>query len=213
MASSDSALAPLEGKTSTLFFVAAGLMGIVAGLFAAEVFMGRGVDTLLSIAGPAGFGVAFSGLLGLYPTLVDWTPRLARAGAIALGIGVAGALILVVGGVGELVGLYAEAPDWVDAANMLLLIGVILGFGTFGIGVLRTGTHSRTVGLLMLWPPVVFGGIIVVVGVLILGGTFPHWVHVGHSGSEALVYLSIGYLIQTGERPADRAQSMADSPA
>lgn len=213
MTRSDSALAPLEGKTSTLFFVAAGLMGIVTGLFAAEVFMGRGVDTLLSIAAPAGFGVALLGLLGLYPTLVDRTPRLARAGAIALGIGVAGALILVVGGAGELVGLYAEAPGWVDAANLLLLIGVILGFGTVGVGVLRTGTHSRTVGLLMLWSPIVFGGIIIIVGTFILGATFPHWVHVGHSGSEALVYLGIGYLIRIGKRPADHTQSMADSPA
>lgn len=213
MTGSDSALAPLEGKTSTLFFVAAGLMAIVAGLFAAEVFIGRGVDTLLSMAGPAGFGVAFLGLLGSYTTLVDRTPRLARAGAISLGIGVAGALILIVGGAGEFVGLYAEAPGWVEAANLLLLIGVILGFTTFGVGVLRTGTHPRTVGLLMLWPPVVFGGIIVLVGVFILGGTFPHWVHVGHSGSEALVYLSIGYLIRAGERPTDRAQSTTDSPA
>lgn len=212
MTGSDSALARLEGKTSTLFFTAGVIMGIVAGLFAAEVFMGRGVDTLLSIAGPAGFGVAFLGLLGLYPTLVNRTPRLARAGAVSLGIGVAGTLILVVGGVGELVGLYAEAPGWVDAANFLLLIGVILGFSAFGVGVLRTGTHSRSVGLLMLWTPVVFGGFIIVVGTLILGATFPHWIHVGHSGSEALVYLSLGYLVRIGKRPVDRAQSTADSP-
>lgn len=213
MTKSDSALGPLEVKTSTLFFVAAGLMAIVAGLFAAEVFMDRGVDTLLSIIGPAGFGVALLGLLGLYPTLVDRTPRLARAGAIALGIGVVGALILVVGGTGELVGLYLEAPSWVDAANLLLLVGVILGFSAFGVGVLRTGTHSRTVGLLMLWPPIVFGGIVIIVGTFILGGTFPHWVHVGHSGSEALVYLSIGYLIRNGKLPTDSAESTTDSPA
>lgn len=212
MTVSDTVVAPLEGKTASLFFVAAGLMSIVAGLFAVEVFMEREVETLLGIGGPAGFGIAFLGLLGLYPTLGDRSPRLARAGAISLGIGVAGALILIVGRAGEFVGLYAEAPGWVDAANLLLIIGVIVGFGAFGVGVLRTGTQSRSVGLLMLWPPVVFGGIIMLVGVFILGGTFPHWVHVGHSGSEALVYLSLGYLVRTEEPHRDRAQSRTDSP-
>jgi hypothetical protein len=50
-------------------------MAIVAGLLAVEVFMERGVGTLLGMGGPAGFGVTFLGLLGLFPTLVDRTPR------------------------------------------------------------------------------------------------------------------------------------------
>lgn len=210
MAGSDSVLAPLEGKSSPLFFVAAGLMVIVAGLFAAEVFLDREMETLLGMFAPAGFGVAFLGLLGLYSMLIDRASWLARVGAISLGIGVIGALILVVGHTGELAGMYADAPVWVDAANLLLLVGVILGFGAFGVGALHTGTHSRAVGFLMLWPPVVFGGI---TGTFVLGATYPHWVHVGHSVSEVLVYLSVGYLVRTGERSTDRAQSTADSPA
>jgi hypothetical protein len=59
--------------------------------------------------------------------------------------------------------------------------------------------------------PVVVGGFIVVVGVH-FGHTFPHWVHVGHSGAEILVYLSVGYLVRTGERSTARAQSTTDSP-
>ncbi len=207
MAEDDTVLAPLENKSSPLFFVAAGLMGIVAGLFAAEVFLDRGMETLLGIFAPAGFGIAFLGLLGLYSTLVDRASWSARVGAIALGIGVVGTLVLVVGHTGELAGLYAEAPAWVGAGNLLLLVGVVLGFGAFGVGVLRTGTQSRSVGLLLLWPPVVFGGLIIVVGTFILGANFPHWVHVGHSFSEAVVYLSIGYLIRTGERSTERARS------
>jgi len=203
----DSVLAPLAGKSSPLFFVAAGLMAIVTGLFAAEVFLDRGMETLLGIFAPAGFGIAFLGLLGLYSTLVDRAPWSARVGAIALVIGVIGTLVLVVGHAGELAGLYAEAPAWVAAANLLLLGGVVLGFGAFGVGVLRTGTQSRPAGLLLLWPTVVFGGLIIVVGTFILNASFPHWVHVGHSASEAVVYLSLGYLIRSGEPATDRAQS------
>lgn len=196
MAGSDSVLSPLKGKSSTLLYLAAGLLIVVAGLFALSL---ESSGPLLGTLAPAGFGFACLGLLGLYPTLVDRSPRLARAGAIFLGIGVAGALILVVGNAGELAGLYAKAPAWLDAANLLLIIGgVTLGFGIFGVGVLRTGTYSRSVGLLMLWPPVVFGVIVIIVATLILGLTLPHWIHAADSGALGLVFLGIGYLVRPG---------------
>lgn len=200
MADRDGLFAPLERRSAALFFLAGGLMVVLVALFVTGREPGSG-DPLLGTVAPAGFAAAFLGLLGLYPTLVDRIPWSARAGAIFLGIGVAGTLILIVGNAGELAGLYVEAPVWVDAANLLLIIGgVTLGFGIFGVGVLRTDTYSPTVGLLMLWPAVVFGVGIIVVGTFILGITFPHWIHKVHSASEAVVYLSLGYLLRSTQR-------------
>lgn len=214
MANPGGVLKSLEGYSVGLFFVAAGLMVVTVGLFATEVVMDRSMDTLLGLFAPAGFGAAFLGVLGLYPRLAERSPRLAGAGALALAIGVAGAIILVAGHIGQLAGIVESQPAWVTAANLPLLFGgIILGFGTFAVGGLRTDAYSQAVALLMLWPVVVFGIGLIVVGTFVLQITYPHWVHVVHSGSEALVYLGIGYLVRTGHTPPDRAESLTDSPA
>lgn len=211
MTERDGLLGPLDGRSVPLFVVAAGLMVITAGLFAAEVFMDRGMDTVLGLFAPPGFGVAFLGLLGLYPELVDEAPRLARLGAVALVLGVAGATVLLVSHFSELVGLFASQPAWATAANLPLLVGVVVGFGAFGIGGLRTDAYAGSIGLLMLWPAVVFGGIIF--GSIVLSVTYPHWVHVGHSASEAAIYLGIAYLVRVGKTATDRADSPTASMA
>lgn len=212
MGDRDGLFAPLERRSAALFFLAGSLMVVLVALFAAGRHPGSG-DPVLGIVAPAGFAAAFLGLLGRTPALRERAPRLAWAGAVVLVIGVAGAVTLVVGNVAQLVGVYAEKPVWVSVANLPLLLAVLLGFGGFGVGSLLIGAHSRTISLLMLWPAVAFGVVIIIVGTFILGVTFPHWVHIGHSASEAVVYLSLGYLLRRTQRSTDRAQSTADSPA
>lgn len=214
MTGRDGLLGSLERQRSTLFYLAGLLMVVVAALFAAEVFMDRELETLLGTAAPGGFAVAFLGGLGLYATLRERSPWLARTGAVGFVIGVVGGVVLVAGHGAEVVGLVDEAPPAIDAANLLLFFGgLILGFGTYGVAILRTGTPTPSIGLLMLWPAVVFGGIIILVLTFILGATLPHWVHVGHSLSEAVVYLAIGYLVRPGTGISDPAAPRADSPA
>lgn len=213
MADRDGLFASLERRSAALFFLAGGLMVVLVALFATGSEGGAGGDPLLGIVAPAGFAAAFLGLLGRTPALSDRAPRLAWAGAAVLVIGVAGAVPLVVGNVAQLAGVYAEQPVWVSAANIPLFLAVLLGFGVFGVGSLLTGAHSRSISLLMLWPAVVFGVVIILVGTFILGVTFPHWFHTAHSASEAVVYLSLGYLLRKTPPSTDRAQSTADSPA
>lgn len=213
MAANDGLLGSLEARRTSLFYLAGGLMVLVAGLFAAEVFMDRELETVLGTVAPGGFGIAFLGALGLYATIRERSPWLARTGAVAFGVGVAGALVLVVGNGAAVVGLYAEAPAAIDPANLLLIVGLLLGFGAYGVGALRTGTPSRTVGVLMLWPAVVFAGIIIVVLTLLMAVSLPHWVHVVHSLSEAAVYLALGYLVRPDTRASEPAAPRTDSPA
>lgn len=198
-------------KTITLFAVAAGLMAITAGVFAAEGVLDSDMDLLLGLFAPGGFGIAFLGVLGLYPALADRARTLARAGALFLVIGVIGAIVLVVSHLAQLAGVLADQPTVVTAANLPLLLGVVLGFGAFAIGGIRTAAYSGTVGLLLAWPAVVFGGLILG---SVSGITYRHWVHIAHSGSEAIVYLSVAYVIRTSRAPADRtAHDVSEAPA
>lgn len=194
-----------------LFLVAAALWIVVAALYGAEVFLNRAMEVLLGMFGPAAFGVALVGLLGLYPKLADWRPPVARGGAVFIVLGVVGATILAVANLGQLTGMLADQPAWVTAFNFPLLAGVVLGFGTFGIASLWSGTRPRILGLLLLWPAVAFGAIIF--GNIILGQSYSHWIHVGHSSTEALAMLALGYVLRTGETPTDHAEPVPDSAA
>lgn len=194
----------LERRSSSVFLVAGGLWVVVATLFAAEAFLDTDTSTAQSFFGPAAYGVAFVGLLGLYPALADRTPRLARAGAIFVVVGLVGAVVLAVSAGSQLTGIIEARPAWDIAFNLPLLLGVVLGFLTFSIASLRTDAYSRPVGLFLLGPAVMFGAIIVGSG--LLGDGFPHFVHVGHSSAEALLHLTVGYLLLIEDVPTSRAE-------
>lgn len=213
MADDEGLFAALEGRSATLFVVAAGLLVVVSGLFAAEVATGQDYEAYLGAVAPAGFALAFLGLLGRHRALAARVPRLARGAAVVLGLGVAGSVLLVVGHLGQLAGLYAAQPAWVDAANVPLFLAVLLGFGAYGAGSLLTGAHSRGVSLLMLWPAVVFGGGVILVATFVLGLTLPHWVHVGHSASEAVVFGAIAHRLGAAGDPTPGAAASTDSTA
>ena len=201
----------LADHRRSLFLAAGVLMGVTAVLFTGEVVTGSELGTLLGIAAPLGFSAAFLGTLGLAPTLRDRSPGLTRLGMAALAVGVVGGAILVLGHLAELVGLLAGQVAVVDAANLLLLAGVIVGFGSVGVAGVRTGVTPGVVAWLLLWPAVVFGLLIVVVATFALGLTLPHTIHVGHSASEAVVYLVIGHQLGGATGHAERSSTAADA--
>lgn len=198
----------LEQRRSTLFFVAGGLLAIVAGLWAVEVFMNTDMK-LARIVAPAGMAVAFVGLLGLYPGLVDRTPWLARAGAFFAAVGVVGTGVIAVIAGSQLLGIILARPTWANLFELPLLIGIVLGFITFGVASLRTDAYSRAVGLLLLVPGILFPAVLVTVSVM--GGDFPYVVHVIHNGADALVLLVVGYLLRPKDMPTDRAEPTPDT--
>lgn len=196
-----------------LFQLAGVLMIATAALFAVEVALGRELETWLGMVAPAGFTAAFFGAVGLTPMLRKHAPAAATAGLGVFAIGALGGAVLVVGSLTELSGLVAERPAWIEAANLLLVAGILLGFGAYGVAGLRTGALPGLVPWLLLWPAVVFAGLIVVVATFILGLELPHTVHVGHSVTEAVAYLGIAQQLNRSPVGTAAQATPADSSA
>lgn len=213
MSDTEALIETLAAHRVRLFQLAGILMVATAALFAGEVALDREFELWLGMVAPAGFTAAFLGAVGLAPMLRERAPMAATAGIIMFAIGVLGGVVLVVGSLAELAGLIDARPAWVDAANLPLLIGgILLGFGTYGVAAIRTGALPGFVGWLLLWPAVVFGGLIIVVATFVLGLELPHTIHVGHSVTEILVYLGIAQQLRRSAGPAGH-RSAVDSTA
>lgn len=105
----------------------------------------------------ASWAAAFIGMVGFYPSLVDGQPRLAKAGAV---FGVIGGLTMA--GMAVLMAGYATdvLTGEPGGATMVLLpgvfVGIVLGFGLYGVACLRSDIYTRPVGLLFLLLPATF---------------------------------------------------------
>lgn len=200
----------LEEWSPTLFFVAGGLVAITTALWAVEVFINTDTQVTRGVFAPAGMAVAFVGMLGLYPSLVDRTPWLARAGALFAGLGIVAMVANVVAAGGQLVGIFDARPAWVDPFQLPFLIGIVLGFITFGVAIVRTDVYSRTVGLLLMVPGILFPVVLATV-IAFGGGDFPYVIHVLHNGADTLVLLSVGYLLRETIMPTNRPEQTPDT--
>ncbi len=163
----------------------------------------------VDVFGPAGWLLAFVGLLGLYPGLVERVPWNSRAGAVFAGVGVVGATVTAVANLGQLAGMTGEPPAWFAALNLLLLVGIVPGFLTFAVAVLRTDVRARTLGLLLLVPALLF--VVNIVRVSTLGPRAPTGAPFVLGGGQALALLAIGLRLRTGATATDPAQSPADA--
>jgi len=181
----------LEARSPTLFLVGGGLVVVYAGLHGIEA----ATDMVLE-PNPFEFGyvIGFLGLLGLYPTMVDKSPRLARAGAVAAVLGMIGLSAFTALHIAVLAGVVAGGgPAWFPIFIPFPLIGFVVGYLSIGIASLRTDAYPRLVGLLLLVP-----GIIVVVMIIqILAGWTSELQAFVISAGEAMAHLAIGATIKT----------------
>lgn len=214
MPGADELLESAANHRVRLFQLAGILMVATAALFAGEVALARELELWLGMVAPAGFTAAFLGAIGLAPMLRERAPVVATTGIVMFSIGVLGGVVLVLGSLAELADLVAARPAWVEAANLPLLIGgILLGFGIYGVAGIRTGALPGYVGWLLLWPALVFGGLIIVVSTFVLGLELPHTVHVGHSVTEAIVYLGIAQQLRRPIAESADQRSASDSTA
>lgn len=205
MGDSDGVLAPLDGKSPTLLLVAGGILVVYAVLHGMEAFLDSGYPMVRDgIVRPIGYVIGFVGVLGLYPSLADRSPKLARVGAIFTSLGAVG--WFVSGFVGSSRGLAAhlgmDPPAWLGAFGLLIMLGFVVGFPSFGVASLRTGVYSRTVGLVLLAPIVVMA-----TNVAFVAGEFVD-VAVGRfvvSTGDALIVLALGVVLRTGSAPTGSA--------
>lgn len=143
----------LEQWSPTLFLI--GGAGVVthAALMGIEAF--TTLPTPPDVFVTTGHLIALIGLLGLYPRLVNRTPRLTRLAGI-VGIGAtAGWSVMTLGKFGVLVGVWESLNSAFPGVFFIILLGSsILTYCLFGLASLRSGLGSRTVGLLVLAPGV-----------------------------------------------------------
>lgn len=193
-------------------FVIGGLLMVVDAAFVAVTIV-TGAEPFL-VLGQAFVGTAWAvaliGLLGLYPGLADWSRWLSRVGAVFAAIGV---VVFAVMAVASLV-YYAGIPtgEYSDIGQFFIpgvLIGSVLGFVSFSIASLWTGIHSRTVGILLLVPP-----ILVVTNILrFIAGLESTTLTLGIVIGDALAMLALGSLLRTEPTLTEHVEPAPDTPA
>lgn len=200
----------LERWRAGAFLGAAGLFAVFAMLWGADVFTDIAPRPAVDVVGPGGWVLAFVGLLGLYPELADRTAWVSRAGAAFTAVGVCGATVTALVNFGQLTGLTGQPPAWFAALTLLMLVGIVPGFLTFAIAVLRTDVQSRSLGLLLLVPAIIF--VVNIVRVTTFGPRAPTGAPFVLGSGQALAFLAIGVVLRTGEASTDRVTSPADTP-
>jgi len=211
MADADGVLGTLERRSSALLLAGGALAVVYALLFAAEAIQGimrPGIPQGIA-SGPA-YALAFVGLLGLYPAVVDEGRWLARIGAVCAALGAFGFGAVFAVDVAKLAGVVpTPEPAWLGLLNLPTIIGLIPGFLLFGVASLRSEAHPRPVGYFLLVPAVAFSANFVAL-LAVGGGELSPWVFFVVTLGEAFGILGAGYLLRHDARVADRAAPSTD---
>lgn len=199
------------GWSAMLFFIAGALLVVFSAILGTVAFTDLAVREVRSVFGPGGFALAFVALLLLYPSLVERDPWPARAGALFGLAGLVGSTLVSLKTLAEVLGLL-EAPAWTSALDVLIIIGLIPGFLSFAIAVLRTDLFPRPLGFLLTAPAAIFA-VNFVRGVT-LGRWTPLWAPFLLGAAQALAHLAIGFVlhnkaIQEEQRGKERKVQMA----
>lgn len=196
----------LERWSATLYLVAGGFLVVNAALLGYEAFAAAAAPE--DVFGPPGFLVGFLGLLGLYAALVDRTPKLARVAVVVALVAAAGWAVITPFSVGGELGVLS-GEQLPMAVVVVAWSTTVLAYVLFGAASLRTGVHSRTVGLLLLAPAVLMVALLVGAGVLGENPTAPFLIATG----QALAHLALGFALRSENAPADGAERRADATA
>ena len=147
--------------------------------------------------------VAYVGLLGLSPRLVERAPRLGRVCQVFVLI--VGVEILLTFGVGLIPSLMSRSLFAVTVAMGVL--GSALTMTVFGATTLWTRAYSRRVGGFLLLAAL--GLYIVIVKALLFGDVGgPQWVPVVDNGIVGLSLIAVGGLLRTESEPTEQTEAV-----
>lgn len=192
----------LENWRPTLFLVAGVLFAVNVVIVASGTATGSEKMTMLlgETFNAAAWAVALVGLLGFYPGVADRGSWQAKTGAISAGIGV---VVFTALSILSFV-FYLEVVDGnIGSLVPLILPGVIIGgvlsFLFFGITSLRTDAHPRSIGILLLLPP------LIVVANIISGavGIESPYLLLGVVSGLLVVMLALGFRLRSSAVPSD----------
>lgn len=199
-------LESLESCSPALFLVAGAILVVYATLHGTEAFLDAAYPMVRDgVIRPVGYALGFVAVLGLYPSLADRSPKLARVGGVFTALGTVGWVVM--GFVGSSRGLAAHLgyapPAWLGVFGLLIALGFVVGFPAFGVASLHTGQYPRTVGLLLLAPLLVMAtNAAVVIGDFVAVAIGRFLVSTG----DALIVLALGIALGTDGTPIDRAE-------
>ena len=146
--------------------------------------------------------VAYVGLLGLSPRLVERAPRLGRFCQVL--VLVVGVEIVLTFGVGVIPSLMSRSLFAVTVAMGVL--GSALTMTVFGATTLWTGAYSRRVGGFLLL--VALGLFFVIVKALLFGDVGgPEWITVVNNALVGLSLIAVGVLLRTESHPTEQTES------
>jgi len=192
---------------SAALFLAAGVLFVGHAIVRAiEAF--TTMPPPVDVFGPTGYVAAILGLLGLYPSLADRFPRISRVAAISAAV-TASAWALIAGwSFGEAAGILPPQTDVLPGIFFVVVIlSTLLLYLLFGVVSLRTNTHTRTLGVLLLAP--VFVLVLLMVGAVLLSIASKAGPVIIGSGL-ALIHGAIGGTLLTGRRKTGHVDPSAD---
>lgn len=201
---------PLNGRSSTLFLIAGGLMVVFAASTGLRTFTEATYPAVHSIFGPAGFFVGILGLLGLYPSFVKRVPTLSRIAALVAALPGVGWFITMVFGIGSTVGvLPGMSVVFPPVFPIVVFLTTILAYIIFGVTSRQSGIHPMTLSLVLIGPAIPFLALMAAVGSGAVAGSAgaEFVIDIGH----ALAYLAVGVSFRSERLPTDRSESVPDS--
>lgn len=195
----------LERWSSKLFLLGAVILALNSGIVFYDVIEGTELRLPLGqVFVGTGWAATLLGTLGLYPDLVDRKPWLARASALFAAIGVIGYLVMAVIFAAAVAGLPESTVEALTPVFLpAVLAGTFLAFPLFGVTTLVTGARSRTVGVLLGAPAVIFVA-------NVLSGPSAESIFVVLVAL-VLVYGSIGYLLRADGVSADQTSTPTET--
>lgn len=190
----------LERWSPRLYLIAGAVLVGYAALNGVEAFTATTFEQKIF---EAGYVAGFLGLLGLYPSLAERSPWLARIGAVTAVLGLVAFSVFTVGNLAELVGLTSgDPPGWL-VFTVMAAVGFVVGYLAVGSAVLRSGAYSRPVGLLLLLPAVI---IVLMLASIVTGLASPESVFVVSAG-QAMTHLAIGTTLRDETESAEREEA------
>lgn len=196
---------------------------LAAAVLLAGVALYKGIGDFTSMTVPSAVDTGYGGLallapvvalLGLYPRLRESSPRVSTA---ALGSSVLSAVAVFIIWLwffgttlqlGRFPMIPEEAPVWAAAALALNFLTLSVGFLLFGVASVRSISVSKSVGLLLLIPGIMWIGLIVNIGVRAIPN-MDLYVYIVNS----VAVLAVGYLIWTEGQSTGRTDAVDDTVA
>lgn len=192
-------------RWSPRFFLLAGMFLFVAGVMSGMAFLGHGplYDAWLVVPLELGRVAALAGTLGLSTKLHEHDARLGRLGRAVAALTIGLTVVLTASAILYRTGLLSAPIPAIGIASFVLSVATFL---LYGLGVLRTRSHSTLIGRLLIVNVIAllvvfFGRILLPLG--LLATVIP--------GAQVLIYVAISRRLRSQHVTARHSPATPDT--